>query len=134
MKRLSFLIALLVFFNWSGSTRAATAAEYASFCRPFEKPILQEGGRIFFPPRPTANRCWGAFAAIQYLFNVNRPGEDVPLLGVCLPPESYRTQLIQVFLKYADQHPEKTHENFTAMVWSAFVLAFPCPPSKKVTR
>ena len=132
MKRLSFLIALLVFFNWSGSTRAATAAEYASFCRLFEKPSLLPDGRINLPETPGANKCWGAFAVIQYIFKVATPksGELVRLLGVCIPPESTRTQLIKVFLNYADQHPEETHKSFMAVAWNALFLAFPCPKKK----
>src|SRR5262249_17920343 len=60
--------------------------------------------------------CWGAFASIQNVVNLTWPDEKKPLLDVCVPPGITRTQLIKEFLRYANEHPEGTHEEFMPAV------------------
>jgi hypothetical protein len=49
-----------------------------------------------------------------------------PLLKACLPEQSTRTQLIQVFIKFAEANPARLHEEGAPMAFESIQLAFPC--------
>jgi hypothetical protein len=49
-------------------------------------------------------------------------------MDVCLPPDSTRKQLVLVFAKYVDEHPETAQRDFVEIAWIAFNRAFPCTP------
>ncbi len=74
--------------------------------------------------------CWGAFGTIQGLI-VWTDGDGTPILGVCAPANSKRTQLIAIFVLYAKNHPEKYSEGFTRVAIPALREAFPCKALKK---
>jgi hypothetical protein len=52
---------------------------------------------------------------------------DPKLFSVCIPVEVTQEELIRVFLKYADQHPENLHWLPVKFVTEAFKAAYPCP-------
>ena len=75
---------------------------------------------------PTGLKCWGAFGAVQDLIVISDPNTNRPLLQVCAPPNSTRLQLVMIFQKYAERHPERAHEPFGIIVLEALGEAFPC--------
>jgi Ssp1 endopeptidase immunity protein Rap1a len=62
--------------------------------------------------------CMGIVAALHY-FNKQ--------LGLCMPNAVTNGQAIRVVLKYIDDRPARTHENFMALAFEALQAAWPCP-------
>jgi hypothetical protein len=59
--------------------------------------------------------------------NECRPKDTSPSeLFRCVPAGITTADLVQVFVKYADEHPEKGDERFDGMVWTAMLTAYPC--------
>ena len=46
---------------------------------------------------------------------------------LCVPNDVKRDQVVRVFTKYADAHPEVLNRSATSTIWSAMHFAFPCP-------
>lgn len=55
-------------------------------------------------------------------------GNDAPH-NVCQPSEMTLGQLVRVFVKYSDAHPEMLHLPGALLLHNALVLSFPCPKS-----
>ena len=104
------------------SVRAETALEVQSGCRPIAAAEVTPQG-IIIPPNGL--KCWGAFGAVQDLIALT-DATNRRLLQVCAPPNSTRRQLVLIFQKYVEQHPERAHEHFGIMVLDALGEAFPC--------
>jgi hypothetical protein len=45
----------------------------------------------------------------------------------CMPGEATVSQLIKIYLKFTDEHPEWLHETARTMVLLSLAQAFPCP-------
>jgi len=52
------------------------------------------------------------------------------LLRACVPRDSTRTQLIAIFVRFAQKHPERYQEDFVFVTLSALKSAFPCNVNK----
>jgi hypothetical protein len=50
----------------------------------------------------------------------------LPADALCIPEASTKGQLVDVVLKYLEQHPERRHLESGALVPEALNLAFPC--------
>ena len=69
--------------------------------------------------------CWGAFQVLQKLpsyIDIN----NKPMGHFCPPKGANRVQLISVFVKYAESHPELLHLDFTSVALLSLQGAFPC--------
>ena len=128
MKLKLVLVMVGLFCHIPSSANAETAIEVQSMCRTVGNATLDNQGGIIISD-VGGWFCWGAFAALQGLSGLSRltweHGEMTA--GFCAPPESTRVQLVKVFLKYADEHPEKAHLGFGNVAFLALVKAFPCP-------
>jgi hypothetical protein len=58
---------------------------------------------------------------------------ELPHQGVCIPNEVTVLQAIAVFLRWADQHPERWHLVPADAVAEAWQQAFPCAPCPTCT-
>jgi Rap1a immunity proteins len=100
-----------------------------SWCR--EIVNAKPGANDTFSFRPTHQTgfCWGSFGAIQELSLAARE-DGTRLLGICLPADSDRVQLIKIFSKYVDDHPELAQQGFARVAGQALIDAFHCiaPP------
>jgi Rap1a immunity proteins len=111
-------------------SKAETVEEMLSACRQTAEARVAEG-KVFVEDTRESGLCWGAFAVIQRLINLVYVGDENPILGVCAPAESKRTQLIAIFVLYAKNHPERYAEDFTDVALVALREAFPCKVQKK---
>jgi hypothetical protein len=123
------LALILLVLNNAGA-RAETALEMSSNCRSVGNASISQG-KVFFPISMTTGLCWGAFAAIQDLVAKQWHNGSM-VLGFCVPPLTTRIDLVKVFLKYSDDHPELGHEEFTDVVTSALYQAYQAQPCKKL--
>jgi hypothetical protein len=105
--------------------RAETALEVASMCSELANAPVQ-GNEIAFPHDEASQFCWGVFAAIQELATVVWSHSGTRMFNACVPTASTRIELIKVFLKYANDHPERLHEPFRNLILPALIEAYPC--------
>lgn len=107
------------------TSQAQSTQEMLSFCRAVSASKTTSEG-VALPRDFESGVCWGAFAAIQAVIVRARPGEQ-PFLLVCAPPKSTRLQLIAVFVRYSEDHPNRLHEDFMDVALDSLRQAFPCP-------
>lgn len=112
------------------TARTQTAAEMLSSCRPVAKADIS-GDYAAFTQNFETGQCWGAFSVIQQTARWGKADQD-RLLGVCAPAKSRLSQFIAVFVHYAENHPERLHEDFVRIAYDSLREAFPCrtPRSK----
>ena len=73
--------------------------------------------------------CLGAFSALQDVIMI--PSDSFP---VCADPSVTELQLIEVFLKYAREHPAQYHFEFTYVALVSYQVAFPCKIKEEESR
>jgi hypothetical protein len=133
-------------FKWTGAAGAAlammalgfapcvwadTAQEMAGYCQPYRAAVVTGPGEIKVDADANSQYCWGAFSAVQDLGNLALGKAQRATLRLCLPSKSTRLELLKVFLRYMDQHPELGHYTFGQVVVRALEQAFPCPVGGK---
>jgi hypothetical protein len=125
-------IALIVIFTLAlGCARRAnseTAEEMVSSCKAISTSTVNNG-HVILHQDFASGVCWGAFGSIQAVITFVDPNTVKPLFYACVPPGSTRTQLIQVFLVYAQAHPEEYQKDYMIVVLTSLQKAFPCPSS-----
>jgi hypothetical protein len=74
------------------------------------------------------NRCLGYVSGVADEFE-SEGLEDVkhPLGSICLPEGVSSVQLVKIFLKFADAHPEQLHYAAPTVIWNSLIDVFPCP-------
>ena len=105
-----------------------------SACKAITDAKLSDDGAISFINDYDSGFCWGAFALFQQAIRLTdgvhakytNGIHGKPLLGVCAPSESTRSQFVQLFVIYAKSHPERYHEDFFTVALDAATKAFPC--------
>lgn len=63
------------------------------------------------------------FAITKLMLKFSKQGGEG---GTCIPARATSLQLIDVFVKYAKNHPESRHKPAQLMITSAWREAFPC--------
>ena len=105
-------------------TRAESAQQLLSACRPIATGETFESG-ITFPRTFETGMCWGLFAMLQEMTR-HLDEKRRPIYFICSPESSTRSQLVKIFVKYADSVPERLHEDGTALALQSLQRAFPC--------
>lgn len=85
------------------------------------------GESVTLPPEGSAFRCFGYFGAVQGLISIQFDAKAGAALQVCAPAGVRLTQLIRVYVKYAEDHPGRLHEAPEGLVLDSLWDAFPCP-------
>lgn len=107
------------------SAQAQTAGELLHACELFERGMHREGSTIFVPPGISPQLCWGFMTAVmQYATLADHDGKT--LLGACPPPDTTTSQIVRVFVSYAQAHPQKLSLRAAAVAYNAMKEAFPC--------
>ncbi len=116
-----FFISLL----FSGNIAIAeTAEEMLSACRDVSKAEIINKEEASFRQDFHTGMCWGAFAVLQEISRHVK--ENKRIYHVCTPPKSTRTQLISVFVNYAEKNPQRLHEDFFHVAMDSLREAFKC--------
>jgi hypothetical protein len=76
----------------------------------------------------SSGRCWGAIGVLQRIITMAYSDSSDPILDVCVPPKSTRTQLVAIFVEYVRRNPQRLHEDFFDVSIDALRGAFPCQP------
>lgn len=94
-----------------------TAREVAASCRELFKPNARKSF--------DAGLCIGSFTTIHALSGVVDQNH-APLLGFCRPPKTDFTELVRVFMRHVDKHPQTAESYYAIEAINALVDAYPC--------
>lgn len=108
---------------------AETTEEMVSSCRAISTQGQVTHGHVSLPQDFDSGVCWGAFGAFQTAVSFVDPTTLKHLLPVCGPTGATRTQLIQIFLVYAQAHPEEYQKDYFVVALTSISKAFPCSSS-----
>jgi hypothetical protein len=97
--------ALLLGSSGNANAQVETALQVQSWCRAVANAPVRSDDRIGMEQTFDASFCWGAFATIQLLTEYVR-ADGTRVLGICVPPNSTRLELVKIFSKYLDEHPQ----------------------------
>jgi hypothetical protein len=103
-----------------------SAAAMQSNCRPFAS-ASTKGEFISAPQTFDTGICWGAFLAIQEFVVTPWTPEGPGIVPICPKTGTDRAEMIRVFIRYVDMHPQRGGEQFTHVVLNALWEAYPCP-------
>jgi len=125
------LIALLMGILSILTARAQSAEEMASNCKGIiDAPVA--GNSVSVPPTIQAGICWGAFLSFQEAISIvgheyldGTPSPPRPFLGICAI-DATTSQLIKVFIRFTEQHPERLNKDYFQVALYAAREAFPC--------
>ena len=67
--------------------------------------------------------CFGFAIAVASIV----ANEPVAGWRACVPRGVHGRQLVDIMVKFLDDHPEGLHANAVTLVATAFAIAFPCP-------
>ena len=126
MRVFASLSAVTCFALASGTVaRAQNAGEMLHACEILQRGVHIEGATVYLPPGGDVNQCWGFMRAVQeYSTLANQDGKT--LLDACPNTDTTTVQIIRVFIKYANSHPEKLNLKAAAVAYNAMADAFPC--------
>ena len=110
---------------WLPSCTAETTEKLLSYCRPVTQAKVVENGAVLKQDFESGY-CWGAFATVAQMLMAVNSETQVPIFHVCLPKDHTRSQLIAVFVQYAEKHPARYNEDFPWVAFDAEREAFPC--------
>lgn len=105
-------LALVMVFALGCGCHAETTEEMVSSCEAISAAGVISGGQVSLPQDFNSGVCWGAFASIQTAVIMVDSNTLKPFFGLCVPAGSTRTQLIQIFLVYAQAHPEEYQKDY----------------------
>jgi hypothetical protein len=137
-RRLIYTMCLVV-ATFVGSPLAPdtiSALEMRQDCRGMEL-VRSESGQITMnvSKYPHILICYGAFITLHQAISYVNDSNSKPLLPLFLPDvcifRHYNTPpavqvLVNVFIRYADSHPEDGGKHFLFVAWNAFKTAWPC--------
>jgi hypothetical protein len=122
-------LVLVMVFALGCACRAETTEEMVSSCKAISTTGQVVHGHVSLPQDFDSGVCWGAFATIQTVVAFVDPITLKHFFPVCVPAGSTRTQLIQIFLVYAEAHPEEYQKDYFVVALTSMSKAFPCPSS-----
>jgi Rap1a immunity proteins len=121
----ALLVAVFI-LSASAPAPAQTAGEMLHACQTLQRGIRIKGHEAFLPSGAEAQQCWGFMSAVQeYSVLADQGGNR--LLSACPAPDTKTTQIVDVFVKYANAHPDKSDTSAAVATYNAMADAFPCP-------
>ncbi len=142
MKKNNIILCLvLLIFSLPLSNKASatmtTAAVLYDYCKK-TKSMLHLSKQEIKKKNPSTvdlmnmSDCMGYFdgvmegASLQSIFDGKTSRTKFNILRSCPPRNLYRNQMIKVFVKYMDDHPEKLTKKAIITVSESLAEAFPC--------
>lgn len=101
-----------------------TAEEMLSACRPITQAKISNG-TIDLPSDFESGTCWGAFGMLQSVLFLTEPGGQRSL-HACPSSDVTRTELIAIFVKYIEEHPEEYNKGFSLVALNSILKVYPC--------
>jgi hypothetical protein len=121
----AWLLLCVGFLCLNANCKAETAEEMLSACRPVANAKVTIGG-IAMTRDFDSGVCWGAFGAIQSWIFIVGEHHNEPMFHICAPFGGSRSQLVAVFVRYIEKHPEKYGDDFGSVALDSLAESFPC--------
>jgi hypothetical protein len=129
MKSVRFCGALLLVFTILVVARPinaeATTQEMVSACRSITTENMANGEVLLKQDFDTGH-CWGAFEVLNKMLGLTDAKTGKAILFPCQPDHHRAAQLIVIFVKYADKHPEKLADDYFESALDAIGEVFSC--------
>jgi len=75
-----------------------------------------------------AQRCVGYLMGVLDGFEMVRASKEMdPAHTICMPEGVRDQQVVRIFMKYVNDHPDVLNKSAPAVVWLAMHQAYPCP-------
>ena len=103
----------------------ATTQEMVSACRSITTAHMANGGLLLNQDFKTGH-CWGAFETLNEMIGFKEAKTGNFLFFPYQPVHHRTAQLIVIFVRYADKHPEKLADGYFDVALAAIGEAFPC--------
>lgn len=129
ISKIALVYAFAVILFPAPALHAQDTEQMLSACRPLATAKI-EGDTVSMPRTVNAGMCWGAFDVIQTIIGAEYSTTKEKIFRVCAPSNSTRTQLISIFVYYAENHPATYSQRFTWTALHSLRLAFPCSKSR----
>jgi hypothetical protein len=126
MKKRAFLLVFGIFIAVSPKLHAETTEVLLSNCRPVTQAKVNADGSVAMDSSFENGFCWGAFATIDQMLMAQNSRTKTPIFNVCLPKDHTRYQMIAIFVRYAEKHPERYNEDSPWVAFDAAREVFPC--------
>jgi hypothetical protein len=98
---------------------ADSAQEVAASCRELLMPK---------PPKSfEVGLCFGSFTTLFALSGVVDQNQ-APILGFCRPPKTGLDDLVRVFVRHVESHPQTAQGFYAFEALNALIAAYPCKP------
>ncbi|MEN9659357.1 MAG: hypothetical protein RL571_2822 [Pseudomonadota bacterium] len=107
---------------------AGSAQELLSDCRSIAQADVSAEG-IRFKETFESGVCWGTFSTIQKIIN-HVDETKHPIYGICAPSASRLSQLVVIFVSYAEKNPQLLHKEGISIAINSLQAAFPCNSRK----
>jgi hypothetical protein len=103
----------------AAAAAADSAQAVAASCRDLLKPN---------PPKSfEVGLCFGSFTTLFALSGVVDQNQ-APILGFCRPPKTGLDDLVRVFVRHVESHPQTAQGYYAIEAINALVDAYPCKP------
>ena len=104
---------------------AEPTQEMLQGCRTIVRDSFSNGDSIQIPQSFHTGLCAGSFRVIQTIIKY-ADGTNKRIFRVCSPKIGI-LQIISIFVKYAEDNPQRLHEDYFKLALESLRKAFPCP-------
>lgn len=135
MKKLILILILQIFIiggvygSSFGETSTINGILRLKQCKLFLK--LEMGTKLNSDEGGSAAICVGYISGFRESHESDEMILKVAPYLYCVPQEVTVGQIIRVFVKYLEDHPEELHKEGHELLHSSLIKAFPCPNQKK---
>jgi hypothetical protein len=129
MRKLDLLFLLVIATTccaYPSACHADTTETVLSNCRSVARATITHDG-VILNETYESGYCMGAFTVVDQMLMAINSATRKPPFSVCLPKGFTRTQVIAVFVRYAEKHPERYGEDFPWVAFDAAKEAFLVP-------
>ena len=126
MKNLTTLFIVGIFCVGCLNLHAETTEKLLFDCRPVTQAKVDSSGAVEMNTDFESGFCWGAFATIDQMLMAINATTHRPIFNVCLPKSHTRYQMISIFVRYAEKHPELYNQDSPWVAFEAAREVFPC--------
>jgi hypothetical protein len=113
----------LILYPFPSSSNEITGAQIMNGCR---DEVRHMDGDQILGDRFDIGYCSGMINGVRTAIDYHRQFIEIDVMNVCIPIEIKSGQLVRVFLKYLDDHPEEQHENAAGLMIVSWRFAFLC--------
>jgi Rap1a immunity proteins len=103
-----------------------TAGQVVDQCENSRHAIKIDGVVQGFESDSRTGYCWGAVSAVQDVGNILLESPNRTALWLCLPTKATTFDMVKIFIRCMDEHPNRRYERFGLVLLDSLREAYPC--------